>query len=99
MASPLYLFHFYGLLATDDTSLTRYVGRLAMVKVVVPTIRAFLRTICYGAVSKYGSAKMRYEIDCMEATGPMGLLCWTLAPSVEIPRLMEEYHVDPPWSH
>lgn len=50
--------YFMGLLPTVITSLTSLLRRLTMLVFVVLTIRAFFRTVSYGIVLRYGSARM-----------------------------------------
>lgn len=71
------------------------VRRFAMLEFVVLTIGAFFWTVCYGFVKRYGSARMRYESDRTDVIGPLGSRCWTLALSVGLFQLMEEYDADP----
>lgn len=45
-------------------------------------------------VGRYTSLRMRYGSDCIRVTGPLGLLCWSLALTVVIRLLKEEYGAD-----
>lgn len=90
VAMPLCFSYFSGALATNHTSLTSWVCRIAMLKLVLLTIGAFHQTVCHGVVPRYASARMRYNIDRLGMIGPLCLHCWKLTLSVGLFRLMEE---------
>lgn len=49
------------------------------VNVCDPDGDAFLLTVRFGTVSRYGSARIRYENDCMCMIGPLDSRCKGLA--------------------
>lgn len=70
------------------------VSRLAILKFVVLTISAPFRTVRIVVVPGYSTARIRDETDCIGVFGLLDSRFWTLALSVGIFRLMEEYDVD-----
>lgn len=69
--------------------------RLTMLEFVLLTIGAFFETVCDAVVPRYARARMRYKGDPIDVNGLSGFGCWTLAVSVELFWMMEEFDVDP----
>lgn len=78
-------------LATNNTSLKSQMSCLAMLKFEVLTIGAFFWKSYCGRVLRYASARMRYESDLIGVIGPLGLHCCTLALSINLYWLLEEF--------
>lgn len=57
-------------LHVNDVSLTSRVHCLLMLEFVILTVSTFFLTVCFGAVSRYGSAKIRFESDHIGLIGP-----------------------------
>lgn len=53
------------------------------------------RTVCFGIVSRYGSASTWEESDRIDLIGLLRSRCCMLALSVELFQLMDEYDFDP----
>lgn len=95
VAMPLCFSYSSGALATNKTSLTSQVRRLAILENVVLMIGVFFKLFCDGLVPRYATATMQHESDWIGMTGQLGSRFWKLALRVGIFLLPEEFDVDP----
>lgn len=89
-----FVYLFLAVSGTVNMSLIRLVLRLMKPEFVVFIIRAFFQTAWYCLGPEFASTNMQYEGDCIGVIVLLGLICWSLALSVELFWRMKQYGVN-----